>query len=261
MIDSLYIAATGMQAQQLHVGVIANNLANVNTAGFKKNRVSFEDAFYQAASPLPTSNEQEPSADTIMLGMGTAVSSNSKLFTQGEIKATESPLDVAIRGAGFFEVLLPDGSSAYSRYGALKVTEDGVLGTSSGHELKQKIQISSDVTEVVIDNAGKVSGRTANDSKLVELGQLELTSFPNPEALQAIGENLFISSSKTGQPVTGQPGSEGLGSLSQGFIEASNVKLAEEMVSLVLAQRAYELNAKVIQASDEMLAISNNLRR
>lgn len=259
MIDSLYIGATGMQAQQLHVDAIANNLANVNTSGFKRNRISFEDAFYQLASPQLGTQDQ--SLNLIMLGMGTRVSSNSKLFTQGEIKATETPLDVAIRGNGFFEVLLPDGSSAYTRYGALKITGDGVLGTSSGYELKQQIQIPGDVTDIVIDSQGKVSGHVANDTKLTEFGQLELVSFSNTDGLEAIGENLFTSSTKAGQPVTGKPGSDGLGTLAQGYLEASNVKLAEEMVNLVLAQRAYELNAKIIQTSDEMLAISNNLRR
>jgi len=259
MIDSLYIGATGMQAQQLHVDVIANNLANVNTSGFKKNRISFEDAFYQAANPvLNTSNE---STNPIMLGMGSIVSSNSKLFSQGTIKATDSQLDVAIQGNGFFEVLLPDGSSAYTRYGAFKITDSGMLGTTSGYELKQQIQIPSDVSEIVIDNQGKVSGRTPGNTSLVELGQLELVNFQNPEGLDAIGENLFTASSKAGPPLIGQPGSDGLGILAQKYLEASNVNLADEMVNLVLAQRAYELNSKVVQASDEMLSIGNNLRR
>lgn len=261
MIDSLYIGATGMQAQQLHVDAIANNLANVNTPGFKKNRIAFEDAFYQAQATKAALGNRDPSTSPIMLGMGTLVSSNAKLFTQGELKATESPLDIAIRGNGFFEVLLPDGSSAYTRHGAFKVTEDGLLGTQSGYDLKQQIQIPSDILEVVVDNQGKVSGRSSSDDKLVELGQIELVNFSNPDVLQPIGENLFVSSSDTGQPLIGKPGEEGLGNLAQGFLEASNVKLAEEMVNLVLAQRAYELNAKVIQASDDMLAISNGLRR
>lgn len=261
MIDSLYIGATGMQAQQLHVDAIANNLANVNTPGFKKNRIAFEDAFYQAQAAQVSLDNQAPLASPIMLGMGTLVSSNSKLFTQGELKATESPLDMAIRGNGFFEVLLPDGSSAYTRHGAFKITEDGLLGTQSGYELKQQIQIPTDTVEIVVDNQGRVSGRSADDDKLVELGQIELVSFTNPEELQPIGENLLVASSTTGQPVSGKPGEDGLGSVAQRFLEASNVKLAEEMVNLVLAQRAYELNAKVIQASDDMLAISNGLRR
>jgi flagellar basal-body rod protein FlgG len=259
MIDSLYIGATGMQAQQLHVDVIANNLANVNTAGFKKNRISFEDTFYQAATSLTGPND--PTLDRIMLGMGTIVSSNTKLFTQGELKASDSALDLAIRGNGFFEVLLPDGSSAYTRHGAFKITENGMLGTHGGHELKQQIQIPSDITEIVIDNQGRVSGRTQGSSDVTELGQIELVNFANLDAMDAIGENLFVFSDKAGQPITGLPGSEGLGTVAQKFLETSNVKLADEMVNLVLAQRAYELNSKVVQASDEMMAISNNLRR
>ena len=257
--DSLYIGATGMQAQQLHVDSIANNLANVNTPGFKKNRINFEDAFYQAMTPLQ--NADNEGLTDIVLGMGTRVSSNSKSFAQGELKATDSPLDLAIKGIGFFEVILPDGSSAYTRHGALKVTQDGFLGTNSGYALKQQIQIPADILEVVVDNQGKVTGRASGQAKLVELGQLELVSFPNIDGLDAIGENLYTASPKAGQELTGIPGEDGLGNISQGFLETSNVKLAEEMVNLVLAQRAYELNAKIIQASDEMLAISNNLRR
>ena len=257
--DSLYIGATGMQAQQLHVDSIANNLANVNTPGFKKNRINFEDAFYQAMNPLQ--NADNEGLTDIVLGMGTRVSSNSKSFAQGELKATDSPLDLAIKGNGFFEVILLDGSSAYTRHGALKVTQDGFLGTNSGYALKQQIQIPSDILEVVVDNQGKVTGRASGQAKLVELGQLELVSFPNVDGLDAIGENLYTASPKAGQELTGLPGEDGLGNISQGFLETSNVKLAEEMVNLVLAQRAYELNAKIIQASDEMLAISNNLRR
>lgn len=258
MIDSLYIGATGMQAQQLNVDVIANNLANVNTAGFKKNRVTFEDAFYQVTqSTLGVPNLQ----NEVILGMGTLVSSNSKSFTQGEIKATESPLDLAIQGNGFFEVTLPDGSSAYTRYGSLKVNVDGYLSTSSGYQLKQEIQVPADILEVVIDKQGKVSGRSANDNELVELGQIELTNFANPEGLDPVGENLYLATSEVGLISSDKAGENGLGSLAQGYLESSNVKLAEEMVNLVLAQRAYELNAKLIQASDEMLGISNNLRR
>lgn len=259
MNDALYISATGMQAQQLNVDVIANNLANVNTSGFKKNRITFQDAYYRAMSP--SAGAEDVTQNPIMLGMGAMVSSNSKSFIQGDIKPTGLPLDLAIQGNGFFEVLMPDGTSAYTRYGALKVTENGILGTASGFELKQQIEIPADVLEVVVDAQGKVSGRVASSNKLVELGQLELTSFPSVEGLNPVGDNLYIATENNGQKTTGLPGDEGLGTITQGSLEASNVKLAEEMVNLVLAQRAYELNAKVIQASDEMLAISNSLRR
>lgn len=263
MIDSLYIGATGMQAQQLNVDAIANNLANVNTMGYKKSRVSFEDAFYQAANTAWSQSSQVPNQaqNQVILGMGTLVTANAKSFTQGDPKATENPMDIAIRGQGFFEVLLPDGSSAFTRNGAFKVTPEGLLGTSQGYELKQQIQIPAEATDLLIDARGKVSARTRVGGELVELGQIELSAFANPEALQPLGENLYSATDKAGQPLIGLPGEDGLGSLAQGYLESSNVKLAEEMVNLVLAQRAYELNAKIIQTSDEMLSISNNLRR
>lgn len=257
MIDALYIGATGMHAQQQHVDVIANNLANVNTTGFKKNRVLFQDAYYRAQQ-LSASGEAN---QAILLGMGTLIASNNKSFMQGDIKATESPLDLAIRGNGFFEVLLPDGTSAYTRHGALKVNENGVLATVSGYELKQQVEIPLDSVEVVIDATGKISSRANKDDTLTEIGQLELTTFSNNEGLKPLGDNLFMVTDTAGQLIAGKPGEEGLGTLAQGYLEGSNVKLSEEMVNLVLAQRAYELSAKVIQASDEMLSISNNLRR
>lgn len=259
MLNSLYIGATGMHAQQQNVDSIANNLANVNTTGFKKNRVAFTDAFYKVAGS--TALRADGIADPVVVGMGTMVSSNAKSFAPGEIKQTNGPLDVAIRGNGFLEVQLPDGSSAYTRHGALQVTKDGVLGTREGYALKQHIQVPTEALEVIIDHTGKVSARMQDEKDLVELGEIELTMFANPEGLDPIGDNLFVASQRAGSTINAKPGEEGLGSIAQGFLESSNVQLAEEMVNLVLAQRAYELNAKVIQASDEMLSISNNLRR
>jgi len=197
MIDALYIGATGMQAQQLNVDVVANNLANVNTSGFKKSRVTFQDAYYQVLNP--SANLTEGGASAVMLGMGAMVSSNSKSFTQGELKATESPLDFAIQGNGFFEVLMPDGTSAYTRFGALKVNENGVLSTAKGYELKEQIEVPSDVIEVVVDAKGKVSGRLADKSTLIELGQIELTSFASLEGLLPMGDNLYQASDASGE--------------------------------------------------------------
>jgi flagellar basal-body rod protein FlgG len=259
MINSLYIGATGMQAQQVNVDAIANNLANVNTTGFKKSRVSFEDLVYRQLTPAQYTNEAD--ASSVAMGLGSFVSSNAKSFLPGEVKQTESPLDFAIRGSGFFEVVLPDGSSAYTRHGEFRVTSDGLLGTQSGYPLKQQIQIPAEALEVVVDASGKVSARMSNETTLTELGQLELSSFTNPQGLDPIGENLYTAGQTAGQPRVSKPGEDGTGSIAQGFLESSNVKLAEEMVNLVLAQRAYELNAKIIQTSDEMLAVSNNLRR
>lgn len=259
MMNSLYIGATGMQAQQQNVNAIANNLANVNTTAFKKNRVGFSDAFYKAANPASVTMDN--GTDPVLSGMGTLVSSTAKSFAPGDIKLTSRNLDIAIRGNGFLEVALPDGSSAYTRYGALQVNKDGVLGTIEGYPLKQQIQIPAEALDLVIDAAGKVTATLPNEKSPAELGQIELTAFANPESLDPAGDNLFIASSRTAQSLQGKPGENGLGSVAQGYLESSNVQLAEEMVNLVLAQRAYELNAKVIQTSDEMLSISNNLRR
>jgi flagellar basal-body rod protein FlgG len=259
MNDALYISATGMQAQQLNVDTIANNLANVNTTGFKKNRVSFQDVFYRSANPAAVGND--PEAALVTLGLGTLVSSNSKSFLPGDLKQTDVSLDLAIRGSGFFEVEMPDGSSTYTRFGGLRVTSDGLLGTAAGYPLKQRIQIPTEATEIVIDSSGKVSAKMPDETSLVELGQIELVNFANPQGLDALGDNLYGATTAAGSPVTVKPGESGMGTIAQGYLESSNVKLAEEMVNLVLAQRAYELNAKVIQAADEMLSISNNLRR
>lgn len=259
MNDALYISATGMQAQQLNVDTIANNLANVNTSGFKKNRVSFQDVFYRSAGPA--SVDADPNAVPVTLGLGTLVSSNAKSFQPGDLKQTDGPLDLAIRGNGFLEVEMPDGSSTYTRFGGLRVTSDGLLGTAAGYPLKQQIRVPAEATEIVFDNAGKVSAKLPNESNLVEIGQIELVAFANPQALDPLGDNLYGAAPAAGAAVSDKPGENGMGTIAQGYLESSNVKLAEEMVNLVLAQRAYELNAKVIQAADEMLAISNNLRR
>lgn len=259
MIDSLYIGATGMNAQQMNVEVIANNLANVNTSAFKKNRVSFEDVYYRAAGVSDSHGEFRPGV--LFGGVGALVSANVKSFSVGEIKQTESPLDLAIRGNGFLEILMPDGGSAFTRHGALQVTKEGLLGTASGYPLKQLISIPPEAMEVVIDSGGLVSAKMPGESEFVELGQIDLALFTNLDGLDPIGENLYVSSQRNGQPLIAKPGENGMGAIAQGYLESSNVKLAEEMVNLVLAQRAYELNAKIIQVSDEMLSISNNLRR
>jgi flagellar basal-body rod protein FlgG len=259
MLNSLYIGATGMQAQQLNVDAIANNLANVNTTGYKKSRISFEDLLYRAASPNGVANSNE--ALPVALGLGTFVASNAKSFLGGELKQTESPLDVAIQGNGFFEVVLPDGTSAYTRHGSFRVTSDGMLGTEAGYPLKQQIHIPAEATNIAIEATGRVMATMSNETKPVEIGQIELASFSNPQGLDALGGNLYSSTQISGQARVTKPGEDGNGTLFQGYLESSNVKLAEEMVNLVLAQRAYELNAKIIQTSDEMLSISNNLRR
>lgn len=259
MIDSLYIGASGMQAQQTNVDVISNNLANVNTPGFKKNRVSFEDMVYRETA---RSNGPAGSSGSVnRLGVGTGIAGTGKVFTLGELKQSDSPLDLAIRGQGFLEVTLPDGSAGYTRSGSLQVNSDGFLTAPDGNLLKPAIHVPSDASELVFEPSGRVLAKVPNEQGPIEIGQLELTNFTNPAGLNPLGGNLYAASDKSGEPVSGKPGENGFGMVAQGFLESSNVKLVEEMINLVIAQRAYEVNSKIVQASDEMLAMSNNLRR
>jgi len=256
MLNSLYISATGMQAQQTNVEVIANNLANANTSAFKRNRVMFSDMLARAGVAVP-----EGSGTEHTLGLGVLVSGNVKAFAEGELKKTDSPMDVAIRGSGFLEVALPNGGAALTRAGTLAINRDGLLATAAGHALRGNIAIPPHARDITIDSDGRVTARVDNEPGPVELGQLELVKVANPAALQPIGENLYMPTAAAGELVYGKPEEDGLGALVQGFVEGSNVRLVDEMVNLVLAQRAYELNAKLIQAADDMLSISNGLRR
>lgn len=261
MIESLYIGATGMHAQQLHIDAISNNLANVNTTAFKKSRVSFQDMMYRDI----TSRQQldaNPNLDAAQsLGSGVGLGLLSKAFESGELKKTDSAMDVAITGSGFLSVVMPDGSLAYTRAGTLQVNRDGLLANAQGYPLSESLLIPADTKELIIGAGGKVYVTVPGEKEQVEIGQIQLTKFVNPAGLLPQGENLYVANEKAGDPAHGNPGEEGYGTLSQGYLEASNVKLVEEMVGLVLAQRAYEVSAKIIQASDEMLSISNNLRR
>lgn len=259
MIDSLYIGATGMLAQQASVDMIANNLANVNTTGFKRGRVTFEDLLYRDTS---RANAMDAAPELGQrTGVGVAISNTSKIFTQGDIKKTDVPLDVAIQGQGFFEVTLPDGSSAYTRNGHFQINRDGYLVTSDGYPLKHPIQVPPDTQEVLINANGMVYVSLPTEKAPVEIDQIELTSFLNPGGLSPQGNNLYASNNLSGEAMVNRPGEAGLGTLQQGFLESSNIKLVEEMINLIVAQRAYEVNSKIIQASDEMLGMSNNLRR
>lgn len=259
MLDSLYIGASGMHAQQLNIDVVANNLANVNTAAYKKNRVDFQDLLYRQIARANGLLGSEDNAYRV--GVGTAVAGTEKVFTSGDIKKTDGALDFAIRGSGFFEVTLPDGNRGYTRSGTLEINRDGYLVTSDGYLLHPAVQIPSDTTQVSVDANGRVLATIPGETKPVEVGQLELANFVNPAGLTPMGNNMYIPSQKSGEALLGLPTENGLGSISQGFLESSNVKLIEEMINLVIAQRAYEINAKVVQASDELLGISNNLRR
>lgn len=261
MLESLYIGATGMQAQQANLDVIANNMANINTAGFKRSRLEFEDLLYQA---LPSVNG---TAGPMISGMGTSVALSDKVFTVGTVKQTSQPYDLAINGQGFFEVVMPDGTSAYTRNGAFHVSSDGTLVSQDGYPLSAKIVVPSDATAVTIGSDGQVQATVASQKQPVDLGQIQLVTFVNPDGLKPIGDNLYVATSDdqtesgAGDPQSTIPGQNGAGTLQQGYLEASNVNLVDEMVNLVIAQRAYEVNSKVVQASDQLLSLSNNLYR
>jgi len=259
MLDSLYIAATGMNAQQLGIDTISNNLANVSTPAFKKGRIGFQDLMYRE---LARANGLIGGVNNVnRSGVGVAVVGAGKLFTPGELKKTEAPLDLAIRGRGFLEVVLADGSHAYTRAGALQVDKDGFLGTPEGYQLNPAIQIPPDAISITIEATGAVLAQVAGESQPIEVGTITLADFVNPGGLTPRGENLYLPSEASGDAFFGKPGEQNLGTLAQGFLEASNVKLVEEFINLIVAQRAYEVSAKAIQASDEMLGIVNNLRR
>jgi flagellar basal-body rod protein FlgG len=258
MQNSLYVGATGMAAQQTYIDAIANNLANVNTPAYKKTRISFQDIYLGALehSAVGAGSDLQRAS-----GAGAVALSLGKQFSTGQLKKTDVPTDLAINGDGLVELVLPDGSTAYTRSLSLQVTRDGLLANADGYPLHQQIQVPLDATAMLIDATGKVSVSLPNEKTPVEAGQIELVRFVNPAGLAPIGDSLYGGSDKAGDALRGKAGDAGFGTLSQGYTEASNVQMVEEMVGLTLAQRAYEVNAKIIQASDEMLGIVNGLRR
>ncbi|HEX7650235.1 MAG TPA: flagellar basal-body rod protein FlgG [Noviherbaspirillum sp.] len=258
MNDALYIAATGMQMQQLNVDTIANNLANVNTTGFKKGQVTFQ-ALVRSGLTQAVAPDSAEGIPPTPLGAGVALASSAKLFAQGELKKTDNPLDVAIRGDGFLELELPDGTSAYTRGGTLIVNKDGLLATAEGYPLKPNIHVGSDVKDISIAADGRVTIGGSNAPQ--EVGRIELAGFSDLTGLESAGGNMYRPTERSGDAIYSMPGEDNAGSIAQGYTEASNVKLIDEMVNLMVAQRAYEMSVKVIQASDDMLAMSNNLRR
>ena len=262
MVDALYIGATGMQAQQAHVDAIANNLANVNTAGFKKTRVGFSDLVVSGVLAGQGAGTAENGAfANASVGVGVRALVPGKVFGGGDPKKTESPMDVAILGDGFLELAMPDGSRAYARGGTLKVNADGLLSTQAGVPLKPNLAIPDNAEAIVVSSTGRVQARLPGQATLADIGQLELVRFPNAEGLLAQGGNVYRSTEASGEPIAARAGEDGAGTLAQGFLEGSNVKLVEEMVDLMVAQRAYEASVKVVQASDEMLGLINGLRR
>lgn len=261
MIRALYTAASGMTAQQANIDNVANNLANVNTTGFKKSRVEFEDLVYQQmkAPGTPTSQEGEAPIG-LEAGLGTRVVASARNFSTGNLRTTSNPLDIAIQGQGFFQLTLPGGETGYSRAGAFHVSGEGQIVTADGIALQPAITIPADAMTVSISKDGIVSVTTPGTDPQ-QIGTIELANFQNPAGLQARGGNVFVATIASGDPVTAVPGAEGMGTLQQGFLEDSNVSVVEEMVNMILGQRAYEANSRVIRAADEMLQQVNNLSR
>ena len=262
MIRSLWTAASGMQAQTLNIDVISNNLANVNTTGFKKSRADFQDLLYETLSPAGAASSAGTQMPTgIQVGHGTSPAAIQKIFMQGNYQYTQNKLDMAIEGDGFFQILQPNGEVAYSRAGAFKLNGDGEIVTSDGFLMEPGISIPPDSIAINIGIDGTVSVIQAGQTEASEIGTIELVKFINPAGLNSIGRNLYLSTSASGDPVTGTAGEEGFGTISQGYLEMSNVSVVDEMVNMITAQRAYEINSKAIQASDEMLQMANNLKR
>ena len=254
MASALNIAQTGLDAQQTRLSVISNNLANVSTTGFKKGRAVFEDLLYETITqPGANSSQNTELPSGLMIGTGVRTVSSTKIFTQGTLSQTDNALDIAIQGRGFLQVLMPDGSTAYTRDGSLSMSSQGQLVTSSGYEIDPGVTIPSETLTVTIGTDGTVSALTAGSSAPSQIGTLQLADFINPQGLQPVGQNLFKESVASGNPQTGNPGLNGLGTLIQGAVESSNVNVVEELVDMIETQRAYEMNSKAIQTVDEML--------
>lgn len=257
---SLWTSTTGMSAQSLNMDVIANNLANVSTTGFKKSRADFQDLLYQIMKvPGSPTSADTKSPTGIQVGLGVKPAAITKIFTTGDIVQTQNTLDVAIEGQGFFQVLLPDGNTAYTRAGNLKLDGEGRITTSDGYPIQPEITIPEDAREVTIGDTGVVSAILGADTTSTELGNIDLVDFINESGLIAIGRNLFRETEASGAAIVGTPGTEGIGTLLQGYIEQSNVNLVEEMTQMITTQRAYEINSNVITTSDEMMQTVTNM--
>jgi flagellar basal-body rod protein FlgG len=257
---SLYSAATGMEAQQLNLNTIANNLANVNTPGFKRSQISFQDLLYQK----PRTTGSQDSGGNILptgieVGNGSRVAATNKIFTQGDLTQTGEKLDVAIQGDGFFEIQKPDGTLAYTRDGSFKISPTGQVTNSDGLPVLSGFQaVPTGTTAISLSTDGQVTYTTANGTQTF---RLSLTRFANPSGLQSLGGNIYAETTASGTPETGSPGEQGFGTTMQGYLEGSNVNIVQEMVNLITAQRAYEINSKSIQTSDEMLQNVNQMKR
>lgn len=262
MLRSLYTSASGMLANQLYVDTISNNLANVNTTGFKKAKIEFQDLLYQTmVEPGSSTADGVRLPGSLQVGLGVKTAGNVHSFEQGSLAQTGNALDVAIQGDGFFVVRMPDQTQAYSRDGSFKVNADGIIVTANGNYVDPQIQVPANSSNLIIGPDGRVTVNLQGDDVPTEIGQLELAQFVNPSGLRSIGQNLYQATDASGFAAIGTPGTNGTGSLAAQFLESSNVQLVEEMVNLIVAQRAYEISSKSIQVSDEMLQNANNLKR
>ena len=254
MFSSLWIAKTGLDAQQTRMAVTSNNLANVNTTGFKRSRAAFEDLMYQ--------NDRQPGAQSsqatqvpagTMVGTGVRVVGTEKLFTQGEVVQTNNPLDIAVQGRGFLQVTMPDGTVAYTRDGSFHLNSDGQIVTNSGYPIEPALTVPANAQSITIGTDGTVSVQLPGQAAPAQIGTVQTADFINPAGLEPRGENLFVETASSGAPQTGTPGLNGLGTITQGSLESSNVNVVEELVNMIETQRAYEMNSKAISASDQML--------
>jgi len=254
MIRSLYVAKTGLEAQQTQLDVVSNNLANVGTTGFKRSRAVFEDLMYQNLRQVGgQTSDQTRLPSGLQVGTGVHVVATERIHAQGNMTKTDNPKDVAINGAGFFQVLMPDGTTSYTRDGSFQTDRDGQLVTASGFTVQPAITIPQNATSLTVGRDGIVSVTQAGSTATVQVGQLQLATFLNPAGLQSMGENLYNETDSSGAPNLVNPGLDGAGILSQGYTEASNVNVVEELVNMIATQRAYEINSKAIQSSDQML--------
>jgi flagellar basal-body rod protein FlgG len=263
MIRALWTGATGMIAQQLNMDNVAHNLANVNTTGFKRSRVDFQDLLYQTHRLAGTPVAVGPHVPTgIQIGVGSNPTATQKIFTPGSLKETNNRLDMAIFGDGFFQILLPDGTIGYTRDGSFKLSAEGQIVTSDGYLLEPEIVIPEDTTNIMISENGEVTVLLAGDEKSpVEVGRIQIVNFVNPAGLKAMGKNIFKETAASGEPIVGEPGMEGFGEIRQFFLEMSNVQIIDEMVDMIVAQRAYEINSRSIRTADMMLQQANQLKR
>ncbi len=259
MFSSLWVAKTGLDAQQTRMDVISNNLANANTTGYKSARASFQDLVYQnLRQPGGQTTEQTQAPSGLMLGTGVRVAGSEKLFTQGNIEQTGNSLDVAIQGRGFLQVTMPDGTIAYTRDGSLHLDQNGQIVTANGYAVDPAVSIPANAQSVTIGSDGTISVSVPGQAATQQIGTVQLADFINPAGLQPNGDNLYLETASSGSPQIGQPGLNGLGRLAQGALESSNVNVVEQMVNMIETQRTYEMNSKAVSAADSMLQFLTN---